>query len=525
MHRPPARLGDQARVLQIALAPAAVALQFGEQVRRVLLEAAGELRREPDLVAGAAHHRRLDEVVREDRAREAAAAGDRRQRAVAHERLDAQDRVVPPVVRLAELPVRHAEGEQAPGHAVGELLQARMQRGLAAATAASSARCRRADAPPSGAPGRPGCRRSSCCRRRAPPCSGSGGPSGGRSRPRCRPCAGCAGAASGRRRARPPAPARRRARRASAPRRAARRRAAPGRRVGEHVDVEQRQRARRGERRAGGAQAAEDGGDVLVADRHDERRARRLRRSARARLARRQAMRVAAQHHPHAHQRGDEAAADPGEEQRRQRRVGDPDAIERRPAPPRTGATRPPPRARRRSPAAPRAGAGRRPASRRAPASPSAPPESAKGPAAVRARGRTTAPRASRSARSAAPSSAPSERLGPAWEVDVVVHGSLRGQGVGPGLRHGASAVAQEDAQLDRAPCVPAFEVEGHAPAAAHGVRIGDRAQPAHVAVARSPPRRRRARRATRRLAPAAGRGRRSRDGTAGDRAPIGASR
>jgi hypothetical protein len=48
-----------------------------------------------------------------------------------HEGLDADDRVVAPVVRLAELPVLHAGGEQRPCTR-GELLRARMHGVVAA---------------------------------------------------------------------------------------------------------------------------------------------------------------------------------------------------------------------------------------------------------------------------------------------------------------------------------------------------------------------------------------------------------
>src|SRR5699024_1851478 len=72
--------------------------------------------------------RGLDEVVREDLAGERAAARQARQRAVPHERLDADDRVVSPVVRLAELPEMQAGGEERAIGAVGELLDTRVER-------------------------------------------------------------------------------------------------------------------------------------------------------------------------------------------------------------------------------------------------------------------------------------------------------------------------------------------------------------------------------------------------------------
>ncbi len=53
-------------VLQVALRPAPVARGIVEDVRRHLFPAADELGELPHLIAGAAHERRLDEVVTED---------------------------------------------------------------------------------------------------------------------------------------------------------------------------------------------------------------------------------------------------------------------------------------------------------------------------------------------------------------------------------------------------------------------------------------------------------------------------
>jgi hypothetical protein len=98
-------LGDeQAEILQVALAPAPVALEFVEKVRWHFLVAAGQVVGDPHRPAGAPHQRGLDEVVREDFARQGAAARQSRQGAVTDERRDADDRVVAPVVRFAELP-------------------------------------------------------------------------------------------------------------------------------------------------------------------------------------------------------------------------------------------------------------------------------------------------------------------------------------------------------------------------------------------------------------------------------------
>ena len=76
MHRVNAGLGDQARVLQVALAPAAVALQLGQQIRRLLLVAANQVGHQPDVKTGAAHQRGFNKVVRHDAAGHAARALD-----------------------------------------------------------------------------------------------------------------------------------------------------------------------------------------------------------------------------------------------------------------------------------------------------------------------------------------------------------------------------------------------------------------------------------------------------------------
>ena len=106
------------------MTPAPIALQFGEQVGRYLLVTAFDFIRDPDLPAGPTHQRRLDEIVREDFARERTRAGDRRERAVLDERCHAQDRVVAPIVRFAELPEAHARSEERPVSARAELLDA-----------------------------------------------------------------------------------------------------------------------------------------------------------------------------------------------------------------------------------------------------------------------------------------------------------------------------------------------------------------------------------------------------------------
>ena len=117
----------QAEVLQIALAPALVALQFVEQRRRHFLVTARQIVGDPHAPAGAPHQRRLDEVVAHDLAGQRAAAGQLAERAVADERRHADHRVVTPVVGFAELPEMQPGREQRPVAARRELLDARVQ--------------------------------------------------------------------------------------------------------------------------------------------------------------------------------------------------------------------------------------------------------------------------------------------------------------------------------------------------------------------------------------------------------------
>ena len=120
---------DDARVLQIALAPAAVARREIDQRGRALLVGAAERRQHVDRIAGAADQRRLDEIVAEDVAAERRLAGQVRQAAMVGEGARADDRVVAPVIAVAAHP--GAAGPTAmtgPGDARRELLHAREHR-------------------------------------------------------------------------------------------------------------------------------------------------------------------------------------------------------------------------------------------------------------------------------------------------------------------------------------------------------------------------------------------------------------
>ncbi|MCY1416545.1 hypothetical protein D9M71_320550 [compost metagenome] len=127
MHRVHALDQEQAEVHQVAVAPATVTLEFVQQVRRQFFIAARQIVGNPHAPTGTTHERGFDEVVGQDRTGECAFTGQWRQGAVLDERLHADDRVVAPVVRLAQLPEVQAGGEQRPVHAGGELLHARIK--------------------------------------------------------------------------------------------------------------------------------------------------------------------------------------------------------------------------------------------------------------------------------------------------------------------------------------------------------------------------------------------------------------
>ena len=92
---------QHADVLQIALTPAPVARGEVDQRGRAFLEAAAERRQHVDRPAGAAHQRRLDEIVAEDMAAERRLAGQVGHAAMVGEGAGADDRVVAPVIAVA----------------------------------------------------------------------------------------------------------------------------------------------------------------------------------------------------------------------------------------------------------------------------------------------------------------------------------------------------------------------------------------------------------------------------------------
>src|SRR4029434_8191913 len=95
---------EQPEVHQITAAPPLIPAQLVDEVRRHFFVAARQVVGNPDRPARASHQWYCDKIVRQDLAGKRAAAGKALQRAMAHERRDADDRVMAPVMRLAELP-------------------------------------------------------------------------------------------------------------------------------------------------------------------------------------------------------------------------------------------------------------------------------------------------------------------------------------------------------------------------------------------------------------------------------------
>ena len=116
---------QDADVLQVALAPAAVAGREIDQRRRALLIGAAERRQHVDGVAGAAHQGGFDEVVAHDVAAPRRTSPQIRQAAMRGEGFGADDRVMAPVIAVASHPFGKAHGDDRPIDARGELLNAR----------------------------------------------------------------------------------------------------------------------------------------------------------------------------------------------------------------------------------------------------------------------------------------------------------------------------------------------------------------------------------------------------------------
>src|SRR4051812_39726299 len=116
---------DQARVLQVTLQPTAIAFREIDQVGRTFLVVAGQILCEPHFPAGASHQRCFYAILTEDASAKGTVAGKSRERAMLDERFHPEDRVVPQIIRYAELPVVQARRENRAVEPAGELLHAR----------------------------------------------------------------------------------------------------------------------------------------------------------------------------------------------------------------------------------------------------------------------------------------------------------------------------------------------------------------------------------------------------------------
>src|SRR5690606_19856314 len=116
--------GEQARMLQIALAPAPVTDGEVDDRGRPFLIGADEIVGDAHAPTGAAEEGGLDEIVAEDMAAERRPAGEDRQAGRFGEGASADDGVVAPVIALAAAPPGKPGGNHRAIDAAGELLDA-----------------------------------------------------------------------------------------------------------------------------------------------------------------------------------------------------------------------------------------------------------------------------------------------------------------------------------------------------------------------------------------------------------------
>ena len=111
-------------MLHVSLAPAAVALRVLDHRLRRFLVAAFQVVSQPDLPIGLEQQRGFHEIVAENLAAERFAPGQLRQVAMLHERLGADDGVVPPIIAEGLRPKIQPGDENRRVEAVGKLLDA-----------------------------------------------------------------------------------------------------------------------------------------------------------------------------------------------------------------------------------------------------------------------------------------------------------------------------------------------------------------------------------------------------------------
>src|SRR6516164_4869326 len=118
---------DDARMLQVALAPAAVAHGKVDDRRRRLLVGFLQVVGDDHRPAGTPDERRLDEIVAENMPAKGRLAAEERQAGGGSEGLAPNDGVMAPIIPLAAAPPGKAAGNHRSIDAPGELMEAREQ--------------------------------------------------------------------------------------------------------------------------------------------------------------------------------------------------------------------------------------------------------------------------------------------------------------------------------------------------------------------------------------------------------------
>ena len=119
---------DDFDMLQIALTPAAIAQRVIDHRRGCFFKAAVIIGQQVDAPAGAAHQRRLDEIMTQHQTAEGWPTGQMGQAGMPGKRAQANDGVVAPVVAVAEIPPGQARCQHRPVTGTGELMGTREQR-------------------------------------------------------------------------------------------------------------------------------------------------------------------------------------------------------------------------------------------------------------------------------------------------------------------------------------------------------------------------------------------------------------
>ncbi len=119
---------NEAAVLKVALAPAAVADQLINEGWRCFFPRSVKFIGQPHAISGLAHQGGFHKIVTQDFSAQRPLARQARQLAVRHERFYADDGVMPPVLSFAKLPVMQTRREDRPVKMIGELLNAGNER-------------------------------------------------------------------------------------------------------------------------------------------------------------------------------------------------------------------------------------------------------------------------------------------------------------------------------------------------------------------------------------------------------------